>query len=310
MEEKRMHRLSLWMLIAISLIWGTSYLGVQAAIDSGLPFSFILGGRFLLGALLIGIFQRGRICRGQSLLRGMVGGVLIYFAFYCQTEGQSVSTISTAAFLTATNVVMIPFVHWASSGKKPANKVFFCCGLTFLGVFLLSYRVGQPFSMGSGGMMVLLGAFLFALHMVYLGDSVLKADPGSVTFWQLLSAGVAGTLFTVAQRPPITAAMLSKGWLPVLYVGIMATGLCYYLEAKAQKHVNPSQTGVMLSMEGVYGSMFSILAGLEAFQPQVVVGGLLITLSVVLMEINPGAKFRRRPEAKEQAATLSDADRI
>ncbi len=291
MDERRMHRLSLWMLIAISLIWGTSYLGVQAAIDSKLPFSFILGGRFLLGALLIGFFLRGKIRRGQSLLRGMVGGILIYFAFYCQTEGQSATTISTAAFLTATNVVMIPFVHWAFSGKRPENKVFFCCALTFFGVFLLSYRPGQPFTLGSGGLMVLLGAFLFALHMVYLGDSVLKADPGSVTFWQLLSAGALGAMFTLARREPVTAAMLSKGWLPVLYVGLMATGLCYYLEAKAQKHVNPSQTGVMLSMEGVYGAAFSILAGLESFQIQAVVGGLLITLSVVLMEINPGARF-------------------
>lgn len=300
MDEKRMHRLSLWMLIAISLIWGTSYLGVQAAIESGMPFSLILGGRFLLGALLIGIFLRGRIHRGQSMLRGAVGGVLIYFAFYCQTEGQSVTTISMAAFLTATNVVMIPFVHWSFSGRKPAGKVFFCCALTFLGVFLLSYRAGQPFTLGSGGLMVLLGAFLFALHMVYLGDSVLKADPGSVTFWQLLSAGVIGMLFSLAGREPVTAEMVRRGWLPVLYVGLLATGVCYYLEAKAQKHVNPSQTGVMLSMEGVYGSLFSILAGLEPFQPQVVIGGLLITLSVVLMEADAGARLRRAGHTKLQ----------
>ena len=297
MNEKQMHRRALLMLIGISLIWGTSYLGVQAAIDSGLPFSFILGGRFLLGALLIGLFPGQSIQRGQSLLRGMVGGILIYFAFYCQTEGQSEASISTAAFLTATNVVMIPFIHWAFSGKKPAKKVFFCSLLTLGGVFLLSYRPGQSFALDEGGLMVLLGAFLFAVHMVYLGDSVLKADPGSVTFWQLLTAGVLGALFTLAGRQTVTADMLSKGALPVLYVGLLATGLCYYLEAKAQKHVDPSRTGIVLSMEGVYGAFFSIVMGLERFRPQVALGGLIITLSVVLMEIDPRTWFHRQADA-------------
>lgn len=287
MDEKQLHRTSLLMLLMISLIWGAGYLGVQGALDSGLPTPAILAGRFLLGAMLIGFIQRRELKAGQSLLRGALGGVMIYFGFYFQTLGQARTGIAGAAFLTATNVVMIPFIHWAVSRVKPPNKVFVLSALTMLGVALLSYAPGESFSMGAGEGMLLLGAFLFAGHMVYLGYAVRKGDPGSITFWQLLSAGLVGVFFLVVQRPPLTLEMAQKGSLSVLYIGIMATGLCYYLQAKAQKHVSPSQTGIVLSLEGVFGALFSILAGMEALKVSVLLGGALITLSVILMEIKP-----------------------
>ncbi len=287
MDEKQLHRTSLLMLLMISLIWGAGYLGVQGALDSGLPTPAILAGRFLLGAMLIGFIQRRELKAGQSLLRGALGGVMIYFGFYFQTLGQAQTGIAGAAFLTATNVVMIPFLHWAVSRVKPPNKVFVLSALTMLGVALLSYAPGESFSMGAGEGMLLLGAFLFAGHMVYLGYAVRKGDPGSITFWQLLSAGLVGVFFLVVQRPPLTLEMAQKGSLSVLYIGIMATGLCYYLQAKAQKHVSPSQTGIVLSLEGVFGALFSILAGMEALKVSVLLGGALITLSVILMEIKP-----------------------
>ncbi len=287
MDEKQLHRTSLLMLLMISLIWGAGYLGVQGALDSGLPTPAILAGRFLLGAMLIGFIQRRELKAGQSLLRGALGGVMIYFGFYFQTLGQAQTGIAGAAFLTATNVVMIPFIHWAVSRVKPPNKVFVLSALTMLGVALLSYAPGESFSMGAGEGMLLLGAFLFAGHMVYLGYAVRKGDPGSITFWQLLSAGLVGVFFLVVQRPPLTLEMAQKGSLSVLYIGIMATGLCYYLQAKAQKHVSPSQTGIVLSLEGVFGALFSILAGMEALKVSVLLGGALITLSVILMEIKP-----------------------
>lgn len=285
MEDK--HRTSLLMLLLISLIWGGGYLGVQGALDSGLPTPFILAGRFLLGAALIGIIQRRSLQAGTSLARGALGGVMIYFGFHFQTLGQAQTGIAGAAFLTATNVVMIPFIHWAVSRQKPPSKVFFLSLLTMLGVGLLSFVPGERFSLGTGEWLLLLGAFLFAGHMVYLGYAVRRGDPGSITFWQLLSAGLVGVLFLLLEQPPITADMLKKGSLPVLYIGIMATGLCYYLQAKAQKHVSPSQTGIVLSLEGVFGAMFSILAELEALKISVVLGGALITLSVILMEVRP-----------------------
>ena len=287
MDEKQLHRTSLLMLLMISLIWGAGYLGVQGALDSGLPTPAILAGRFLLGAMLIGFIQRRELKAGQSLLRGALGGVMIYFGFYFQTLGQAQTGIAGAAFLTATNVVMIPFIHWAVSRVKPPNKVFVLSALTMLGVALLSYAPGESFSMGAGEGMLLLGAFLFAGHMVYLGYAVRKGDPGSITFWQLLSAGLVGVFFLVVQRPALTLEMVQKGSLSVLYIGIMATGLCYYLQAKAQKHVSPSQTGIVLSLEGVFGALFSILAGMEALKVSVLLGGALITLSVILMEIKP-----------------------
>jgi drug/metabolite transporter (DMT)-like permease len=46
-----------------------------------------------------------------------------------------------------------------------------------------------------------------------------------------------------------------------------------------------------MAMEGVLGSVFSVLLGLETFTRALVFGGLLIVLSIVIME--SGFSFKR-----------------
>lgn len=283
---------ALLLLFSVTLIWGVGYLGVQGAIDAGLTTSAIMAGRFLLGAALIGALMRFRVSGGKNLLHGLAGGVLLYGGFYCQTAGQAMTTISDAAFLTAAYVVMIPLVHWALSGRRPRAKVFLCCLITVAGVAFISLDFERGLHIGAGGAVVLLGALFFALHMVYLGHAVRRYDAGSVTFWQLASAAAIGFLMMAAEQTPLSLSVIRRGLWPLLYSGFMATGLCYFLEGKAQKHISAAQTGVILSMDGVVAAVLSVALGYEAFRLQVLLGGIMITGAVVLMEAFPDREPR------------------
>lgn len=287
------HRQGMLLLFLVTFIWGAGYLGVQGALDAGIKTEAIMAARFLLGALLVFVCAGGRIRRGPSLTHGVLGGMLMYGGFHFQTVGQTMTTIAGTAFLTATYVVMIPFVLMAAQRKAPPVYVFAASLCTLLGVALISFQPGEGLVMNRGSLMVLLGALFFALHMVYLGFSVMRYDAPSLTFWQLTAAGALGCALMAAGGHIPTPGQLQSGLLPLLYSGFLATGLCYFLESKAQKVISPAQTGVVLSLDGVVASVLSILLGMEPFRWQVAAGGVAITAAVVFMEM----KHEREPGA-------------
>ena len=96
----------------------------------------------------------------------------------------------------------------------------------------------------------------------------------------------------IVLRPPVSAAQFAAGAWPVAYLGLFSTCLCYALQTRAQQHVTASQAGVVMSMEGVFGTLFSLMLGFETLRLNMALGGALITLSVLLTE----AGFKRMRE--------------
>lgn len=303
MQDTRAERLAALALLLVTIIWGSGFIAVELALGSGLSVPFILMVRMLLGAALLGIlfFRRVHAASRKAIQHGAVAGVLLFFAFYAQTLGQQYTTVSKTAFLTATNVVMIPFLVWLVAKKRPPAKVFALAGLTLVGVAILTLSGAQEgFALNTGDLLVLCSALIFAAHIVYLGLACRFDDAIAITFWQLLTAGVIATVaFLISGNPP-TLVQLRAGLWPVLYLGVFSTCLCFYLQTHAQRHISPAKAGILLSTEGFFGSLFSVLLGLEPLRFSLVLGGLLITASVILVEVDlPWGRKKRTIAATE-----------
>ncbi len=272
-------------LVAVAFIWGSGFIATQLAIDSGLCTEGIMSLRFIIGALAMGIacFKELKQTTKEILKHGIIAGIILFGAFYTQTLGQGLTTVSNAAFITATNVVMIPFILWVITKKRPSTFVFVISIFTMFGILLLTWKSGQGLSFNLGDLVVLLCAFLFALHIVYLGSKCNKFSATLITFWQLLTAGVISTILWVFIGEMPTPTQFNAAILPVIYLGVFSSCLCYFLQTKAQQYVSPSLAGVVLSLEGLFGSFFSVILGMEAFRLNMLLGGLIITASIALM---------------------------
>ena len=84
----------------------------------------------------------------------------------------------------------------------------------------------------------------------------------------------------------IQNANIPQGTLPILFLGILSTCLCYFLQTNAQKYSSATKVGVILSMEGFFGGLFSVVLGMEALTVNLVLGGTLIIGATVLMNID------------------------
>lgn len=284
MMANRKQWLAAAMLLAVALIWGCGFIATEYAIRAAVPTELIMAFRFLLGAMAMGLIGARRIRRTskRELLHSAVAGALLCGAFFAQTIGQGMTKISNVAFITASNVVMIPFILWIMARVRPSARALVLSVVTMAGICLLSVSFSQTLSLAWGDAVVLLCAILFAAHIAYLGHACKQDDPAVVTFWQLLTAGILSLAALLIRAPEITAPQLRQGLLPMVYLGLFSTAFCYYMQTSAQRYIPPAQAGVILSMEGVFGASVSLLLGLEVFRLNMALGGLLVTASVVL----------------------------
>ena len=104
-----------WMLVLVTLIWGGGFAASEYAIRAGLSASWILLIRFSIGSLFVlaCFFRKIRPAPARMILHGIGAGVILFLAFFAQIVGQGKTTVPNAALLTATNVVMVPFIIWA-----------------------------------------------------------------------------------------------------------------------------------------------------------------------------------------------------
>lgn len=284
--------LALLQLVLVAVIWGSGFIATEYAIQSGMPTEAIMAFRFSIAAIILGAFRFKQLLKGNlaTMKRGLLAGLFLFGAFYAQTIGQGLTQVSHAAFLTATNVVMIPFLLWILDKHRPRGRLFLLSFLVLIGIGLITINPSEGFAFNAGDGIILLCAFLFAMHIVYVGRSCKEDDPGLLTFWQvLISALISIVLMLSGNRLP-NQAQLARGIWPALYLGVFSTCVCYFLQTHAQRKVPPAQAGIALSLEGVFGTAFSIALGLEALRLGSVAGGLLITGAVIAMSLGERKK--------------------
>ena len=287
--------------LLVACIWGSGFIASQLAIDSKLSASLIMTLRFTIAAAVMFLccIPKLKGFTRHELLSGFVAGLFLCSAFFTQTLGQQRTTISHCAFLTATNVVMVPFIMWAINRRRPPLRNFLITAATLAGISILSIAPGSfELSFNLGDVLCLLCALLFALHISCMEWALKDSDVMRVNLIQLATAAVISTaVFLTTDQNTAVSADFSKGLPAVLFLGVFSTCLCYFLQTVAQKYTTPAQAGVLLSTEGLFGTMLSVILGMEALSLNMVVGGLIILLSVILQEFLSAKAAAKKQDA-------------
>lgn len=276
-------------LFITAIIWGTGFIGVEYAIETGAKPALIVTMRFLIAGILLGILYIKELKRidKATLQVGVIAGAMLFAGFYLQTWGQSHTNVSNASFITATNVVMVPFIVWFFTKKKPKVK-YFVLGATALlgsGVLTLNFTEGMSFQIGD--VVVLLSAVCFALHIAYLGIWGQDKDSKLLTFLQMIACGLLALIFMIMFDREAMDPVIIKAAIPsTTYLAVFSSCVCYYLQTTAQQHTSPSKTGIILCLEGFFGSVFAVILGLDHLTATLVIGGAIILSSAILAEVD------------------------
>lgn len=277
------------MVVAATLIWGSSFVVMKDAIDVVEP-SWLVGIRFLLTSFLLGAVFWKRLARSlnkQAFISGAVLGALIFGAYWFQTVGLDYTTPGKNAFLTATYCVLVPFISWMVSRTRPTVFNLAAAVLCITGVGFVSLA-NDSFSMGVGDALTLVCGVLFGAHIVATSVFAKNQDVLVLTIYQFFVSGILGVLVGMLTETPPNASALNFDFIAsLLYLVVFASCIAMGFQNIALAHIPPSQVAILLSLESVFGVVFSVVFYGEELSFGLVFGFVLIFISIILSEAFP-----------------------
>lgn len=284
MSPAVMRKLAKPMLFAAALIWGTSFFIMKNALDN-VPVFSLLAIRFTAGAVLLGVvcFKKWKDFTVDYLWRGAIVGGFLFLAYTVQTFGLSMTTPSKNAFLTAVYCVLVPFFTWAVVKRRPDRFNIAAAVLCVMGVGLVS--LNEELSVNLGDLLTLLCAVFYASHIV----AVEKLSPGKdiylITIFQFAFAALYSWVFSLTtENFPVQAIADPAVFLPLAYLCVMATTVALLFQNVGQIWSDPASASVILSLESVFGVLFSVLCYGDEVSLKMLCGFVLIFVAVVCSE--------------------------
>jgi drug/metabolite transporter (DMT)-like permease len=284
-------------LVAITVIWGLTFLITQTGLQSGGPFAF-LGVRFTFAALLL-MAVSWPILKGLTLAEVKAGaliGMCIAVGFACQTIGLMTIDTSKSAFLTALYVPLVPLLELVVFRRRLGTATWIGVLMAFVGLVCLSSPGGMTFTMGQGELLTVMCALITAGEILLIGRLTRGTEPRRMAIVQLVVAAAISFAGMAAFSEP----------MPTFSWGFFACALSLgaasaFIQAAmnwAQKTVSATRATLIYTLEPVWAGLFGRIAG-ERLSSLGLVGAGLILLSVLVSEV-PWASLlhRRRTEPR------------
>lgn len=269
-------------LFGAALIWGSSFLIVKNSMDVMQP-HVLLGIRFTIGCFLLCIIFHKKLkeLNREYFIKGGVIGLCLFLAYSTQTIGITDTTPGKNAFLTAIYCVLVPFMFWAADKKKPDKFNFLAALVSITGIGLVS--LNGNFSIRMGDAFTLLGGVFYAAHMVAVAKFGKDKDPVLLTILQFGFAAIFSWIiaFFFEDMP---SKMNTETLLGLFYLAVFATTVALLLQNIGQKHTNPAPAAIILSLESVFGVLFSVIFYHEMITIRLFIGFLLIFIAVIISE--------------------------
>jgi len=251
------------LLLTTAVIWGFAFVAQRVGMDFVGPFTFN-GVRFALGALsltpLLLMRRKHRDIVRNALPRstvktaiggGVIAGTALFLGASLQQVGLVYTTAGKAGFITGLYVVIVPILglFWK---QRPDTGTWIGACLAAVGLYLLS--VTEAFTIDSGDVLELIGAFFWAGHVLILGWLSPRIDVLFIAFFQYITCSIL-SLIIAGFTEAITLTGLTQAAVPILYGGICSVGVAYTLQVVAQKDAHPAHAAILLSLESVFAAI-------------------------------------------------------
>ncbi|MCS6802142.1 MAG: DMT family transporter [Chloroflexota bacterium] len=266
-------------LIAVTAIWGSTFVAIKGGLDGIAPFGFLVL-RFGLAALCLLPFY-GRDLRRMTAAdwtAALVVGLWLFGAYALQMLGVERSTASKGGFITGLSVIFVPIGVWLWQHRAPGWRFAFAAALATLGLGLLTLK--GDLTVETGDLLLLGCAVCFAGHIIALGHSTQRHPLPVLVVGQVGLVALLSLPFALAfERVPIPTTPAAV--FGVVYTSLAATVFVLVVQTWAQRTVSPTRAAIIFAAEPVFAALFAVLLGGETLSALQVVGGALIVIGML-----------------------------
>jgi drug/metabolite transporter (DMT)-like permease len=292
------------LVLAVS-IWGGSFAVVKSGVRS-FPLFHFLALRFFLSALVLSplAVRAGELRAALTHWGPWVLGALLFAGLALQTAGLRTTSPGHSAFVTSLSVLVVPFLVWATTRTPPSRRGWLAALVATVGLALIFS--GSTGHWQAGDALSLLCAIAFAFYILVAGR-VTAGVPvvGSVAVQSLFCLALSIPCLALETRTGLVPPASSPVFWAAVYAGIAATAVAYGLQLFAQRQLDSMQTAVLLCLEPAIATATSLVLGEDSLTVALVVGGCLVLVAAMSVELLPGARTGRGLDR----GTSSDAPR-
>jgi drug/metabolite transporter (DMT)-like permease len=283
------------LLLAVVLVWGTTFVLVKDALHDASPLLFNLL-RMSLAFLALAILNRRQLrhISRKALISSAIVGLFLAVGYQFQTLGLNLTTPAKSAFITGLVVVFVPLftaIPALRSANTPAPRWSTALGalLAFSGLLLLTTPSGTSLpnlfsSIGPGDLLTLVCAVAFAGHLLALSHSSTQVPIAQLATLQI---GIASLIMAITLplggKPhfDLTPRLITA----LAITSLLATAAAFTIQSWAQQHLPATHTAILLTLEPVFACLTSFLVLHEHLSPRSLAGAALILAGIAFIEL-------------------------
>ena len=286
------------MLMLCAFIWGTAFVAQSAGSGMG-AYSFLAGRSWLAVIVLLptvrafdavhrkqGVPFSGPATNAERktlLIAGLICGTLLFAASAAQQIGITINpSTAKAGFLTAMYVVLVP-VFGLFLGRRGNVQLWLSMVISVGGLYLLCMKNGFG-GIESSDWILLSCAVLFSFQIMAVNHYGPQVDGVRLSLRQFFVVAVESSVAALLLEHPAPAEFAVNA-VPLLYCGVMSSGVAYTLQILGQRDMNPAVGSLIMCLESVFSALGGWVLLHQSLSPREGVGCVLIFAAVVLAQL-------------------------
>ncbi len=271
-------------LLGVAMVWGSSFVLSKGSLEHMATFNFLAIRFILSGLICCALFYKNmRTLTKRSFTHGVIIGTVLFGAYGLWAYGLNFTSASKSGFIIGFSVVIVPLISAVILKKMPPAPSLAGAFLAMIGLAFLSLEGG--FHLQKGDLFTLAAAFMFALHIITIGQFTLTADSIALAVVQISTVGVLSLPVTFLWESPIIPTG-TEVWVNLSVLIVLCTAVAYIVLNHMQKFTSPTQTALIFTMEPVFAALFAFLLLGETLSPRSFAGGFLILTGMIISELN------------------------
>lgn len=231
---------------------------------------------------------RRRVERGDWKRIVLLGFLAVFMNQAFFLYGIQYTTPTHAAILYGATPVFVFLLAIPLLGEKPTKRKFAGVLLTFVGVAIIVVQKGLLEFSGKtwlGDLLILSAVVAWALYTVLAKPLVAKYGAVHLNALVLISGTILFIPFGLFTLGGLEAgAVTTRGWLSLLYIAFGTSVVAYTLWFWALGRMEATKLAVFQNLQPVITAFLSFWLIGERFGVQLLVGGAMIILGVILTE--------------------------
>jgi len=282
-------------LVAVTAIWGYTFVPVQKALDAYPLFAF-LAVRFAISGLVLTPFAWAPL---RSLPRagwaaGVLAGGFLAAAYGFQTDGLELTTVSSTGFITGLYVVFTPILALVLFRTPVPAAAWVGVALALVGLALIS---GVPGGSVVGNVLVLANAVAQSFQIVAMERFAPRYDARALTFIQMSVSCAAFVVIAVAAGQ-VQVPDDPQTWYALVVTGVFAGALGYLVATWVQSRETAARTALVFTLEAPFAAFFGGLLLSESLGWAGWAGCAVMLAGIVLSEPAAAGVLRRLVPAR------------